>query len=162
MIFHHGVSINTLCIWCLPATARPGDGFPTRSGHYWPPVPAPPLLCSPDITRCTDGCQSGNPNHYLVPATGVNTNLTKLPNEDHRLIYHQEDFQEDSKGCLGARIRRCTRTERQGKRTGEEVVRATGNLCLWRYERSVIPGHWRQVTNTQTPHRMGGGLDCIQ
>ena len=102
---------------------------------------APLVLCSPDITRCPDGCQSGNPNHYLVPATGVNTNLTKLPNENHRLIYHQEDFQEDSKGCLGARIRRCTRTDGQERRTGEEAVRAaTGYLACEDVNALCFPG----------------------
>ena len=136
--------------WCLPASVGPA-WFP----HHWLAL----------VVTCPDsGCALLSWHHQVCGWLSAGESQP-LPGPCRRCPYHPHQpcerkpssgviksaSKKGSKGCLGARIRRCTRTDGQGRRTGAEALRATGNL--WRCERAVFPslctGDWEQgeVTN---------------
>ena len=122
--------------WCLPASVGPA-WFP----HHWLAL----------VVTCPDSGSVLLSWHHQVCGWLSAGESQPLPGPCRRCPYHPHQpcerkpssgviksaSKKGSKGCLGARIRRCTRTDGQGRRTGAESLRATGNL--WRCERSVFP-----------------------
>ena len=140
-------------------------------------VVPPPLTLAPVVVTCPgSGCVLLSWHHQVCGWLSAGESQP-LPGPCRRCPYHPHQpcerkpssgviksaSKKGSKGCLGARIRRCTRTDGQGRRTGAESLRATGNL--WRCERSVFAPcalHWGQGEMTNRDAAQDGWRSGLQ